>query len=84
MEVTGMFKYKEKIGNSAGATKSTDRLIRLLRSDMAFQAPPNTLEATDREDAFDNHQKEAGNPVLEAEYRKAKAIMTMQQHRSFG
>ena len=77
-----MFKYKKKIGNSASATRSTDRVIRLLRSDMAFQPPINTLEATDRADAFDNHQKETGNPMLDAEYRKAKAIMTM-EHRRF-
>lgn len=78
-----MFSYKKKVGNDAGAVKLTDRLTRLLRSDMGFQASSNSLERTDREDTFDDYQKQAGNPMLEAEYRKARAIIVVQQHRSF-
>ena len=78
-----MFTYKKKVENDAGTMKLTDRLTRLLRSDIAFQASPNGLERTDREDAYDDYQKQAGNPMLDAEYRKARAITMVQQHRSF-
>jgi hypothetical protein len=77
-----MFTNKKKIGNNSGIIKSTDRLLRLLRSDTGFQASLISLERTDQEDAYDEPQKEVGNAMLEAEYKKAKAIMAIQQHRN--
>jgi len=55
----------------------------LLRSDTGFQAFLINLERTNQEDAYSEAQKEVGNATLEAEYKKAKAIMAMQQHRNF-
>ena len=78
-----MFKNKKKIGSNSGVIKSTDRLLRLLRSDIGFQASLISLERTDREEAYGEAQKEVGNAMLEAEYKKAKAIMAIEQHRNF-
>jgi hypothetical protein len=77
-----MFTNKRKIGNNSGVVKSTDRLLRLLRSDTGFQASPISLEKTDQEDAYYELQKEVGNAMLEAEYKKARAIMSIQQRRN--
>ena len=79
-----MFNGKKKIGNNLGAKKTESRLLRLLRSDTGFQACLMSLERTDQEDDYNAcAQKEIGNAMLEVEYKKAKAIMMMQQHRNF-
>jgi len=78
-----MFKNKKKIGNNSGVIEPENRLLRLLRSDTGFQAFLINLERTNQEDAYSEAQKEVGNATLEAEYKKAKAIMAMQQHRNF-
>jgi len=78
-----MFKNKKKIGNNSGVIEPENRLLRLLRSDTGFQAFLINLERTNQEDAYSEAQKEVGNAMLEAEYKKAKAIMAMQQHRNF-
>ena len=78
-----MFTNKKKIGNNSGVIKPENRLLRLLRSDTGFQAFLINLERTNQEDAYSEAQKEVGNATLEAEYKKAKAIMAMQQHRNF-
>jgi len=78
-----MFTNKKKIGNNSGVIESTNRLLRLLRSDTGFQASLISLERTDQEDAYDEPQKEVGNAMLEAEHKKAKAIMAIQRHQNF-
>ena len=79
-----MFTNKKKIGNNSGAIKSTNRLLRMLRSDTGLQASLISLERTDQEEDYDARpQKEVRNAFLEAEYKKGKAIMMMQLHRNF-
>ena len=78
-----MFTRKRKIGSNSGVIKPENRLLRLLRSDTGFQAFLINLERTNQEDAYNESWKEIRNAMLEAEYKKAKAIMTMQQHRNF-
>jgi hypothetical protein len=78
-----MFTRKKKIGNNSGVIKPENRLLRLLRSDTGFQAFLINLERTNQEDAYNESQKEIRNAMLEAEYKKAKAIMMMQQHQNF-
>ena len=78
-----MFTNKKKIGNNSGVIKPENRLLRLLRSDTGFQAFLINLGTTNQEDAYSEAEKDVGNATLEAEYKKAKAIMAMQQHRNF-
>ena len=78
-----MFANKKKIGSDSGVIKPENRLIRLLRSDTGLQASLISLERTDEEYVCGETQKEILNVMLEAEYKKAKAIMMMQQHRNF-
>ena len=78
-----MFARKKKIGSELGEIKPENRLLRLLRSDIGSQGSPFSLETTNQEDAYSEAQKEVRNAMLEAEYKKAKAIMMMQQHRNF-
>ena len=78
-----MFKNKKKIGNNSGVIEPENRLLRLLRSDTGFQAFLINLKRTNQEDAYSEAQKDVGSATLEAEYKKAKAIMAMQQHRNF-
>jgi hypothetical protein len=78
-----MFTRKKKIGNNSGVIKPENRLLRLLRSDTGFQAFLINLERTNQEDAYNESQKEIRSAMLEAEYKKAKAIMAIQQHRNF-
>jgi hypothetical protein len=77
-----MFTRKKKIGSDLGEIKPENRLLRLLRSDTGFQASLISLERTDLEDAYGEVQREIRNAMLEAEYKKAKAIMMWQQHRN--
>jgi len=78
-----MFARKKKIGSELGKIKPENRLLRLLRSDIGSQGSPFSLETTNQEDAYSEAQKEVRNAMLEAEYKKAKAIMMMQQHPNF-
>lgn len=82
-EVIGMFAHRKKVGNVPDAVKLTERLIRLLRSDAGFQASPINPESAHQEEAYDEHQGEIVNAMLEGEYQKAKAIVAMHQHRGF-
>jgi hypothetical protein len=76
-----MFTRKKKIGSDLGVIEPENRLLRLLRSDTGFQAFLISLQRTNQEDAYSISQKEVGNAMLEAEYKKAKVIMMMQQQR---
>ncbi len=73
------WKKKEKVGTA----KLTDRLVRLMRPDSEFQISPISLGETDQNTNCDRSQRDAANAMLEAENRRAKAIMAMHQHRSF-
>jgi len=77
-EVIGMLNRKSK----SGVVKPENRLLRLLRSDTGFQASLISLERADQEEVYNESQKEVGNAMLEAEYKKAQAIKTMQQNRN--
>ena len=77
-----MFTRKKKIESDLSKIEPENRLLRLLRSDIGFQASVISLERTDQEDAYNEVQKIVRNAMLEAEYKKAKAIMMMQQHRN--
>jgi len=78
-----MLKGKKKIESNLGIVKTESRLLRMLRSGIGFQVSLNSVARRDNEDAFKGSQKEIDNALLEAEYQKAKAIMTSQQARSF-
>jgi hypothetical protein len=77
-----MFTRKKKIGSNSGVIKSENSLLRLLRFDTGFQAFLINLERTNQEDAYSESRKEIRNATLEAECKKAKAIMMMQQHQN--
>jgi len=76
-----MFTRRNKSESNSGAIKPESRLLRLLRSDTGFQAPLINLERAYQEDGYNEAQKEIGNAILQAEYKKAKAIMMAQQQR---
>jgi len=78
-----MFTKKKKTGSNSTLTKPENRLLRLLRSDKGFQASLISLERTDREDACTEDQKMIGNAMLEAEYKKAKALLAFQNNQRF-
>ena len=77
-----MFTRRKKFGSESGVIKPENRLLRLLRSDTGFQASLISLERADQEEVYNESQKEVGNAMLEAEYKKAQAIKTMQQNRN--
>ena len=77
-----MFARKQKIESSLGAAKPQNRLFGLLRSNVGFQTPLVSLEKK-APDFYDKSQKEIENAMLDAEYNKAKVIMTTQQARSY-
>lgn len=76
-----MFTRRKKFESNSSVIKPESRLLRLLRPDAGFQAPLIGLERADQEDGHNEAQKEIRNAMLEAEYKKAKAIMMMQQQR---
>ena len=77
-----MFTRKKKIGSDLRDIKPENRLLRMLRSDTGSQAFLISLERTAQEDFYGEAQKEVRNAIIEAEYKKAKAIMATQQHRN--
>jgi len=78
-----VFTRKKKVGSSLGVVKPENRLLRLFRSDDAFQGSLVSLENTDREDAYSVDQKMIRNAMLEAEYRRAKALLAFQDNKHF-
>jgi len=78
-----MFPKKKKTGSSSTAIKPENRLLRLLRPDTDFQASLISLERTDLEDACSEEQKMIRNAMLEAEYKKAKALLAFQNNQRF-
>ena len=82
-EAHGMLGGKKKIANNLGIVKPENRLLRLLRQELGFQVSLTSVARIDKEDTYKASQKEVEAALLEAEYQKAKAIMTSQQARSF-
>jgi len=79
-EVIGMFKKRNKIGSSLGAGKSENRILRLLRSDKSFAVSLDSLEGRDQQNGFEGSWKEIGSPLLEAECKRAQALLSLQQN----
>jgi hypothetical protein len=77
--VSGVFRGKKKIGSNLGAVKPESRLLRLLRLDAGFQVSLANVDRKYQEAAYDQSQKGIHNAMLEAEYQKARANMTMQR-----
>jgi hypothetical protein len=82
MEVIGMFKNR-KIGRKLGVGESEKFKLRMLRSDQALQASLISVEGIDQENACESSRKEIRTAMLEAEYKKAKALMAFQNNRRF-
>jgi len=78
-----MLKGKKKIVSNLGVVKTENRLLRLLRSEIGFQVSLNSVERTDRGNVYEQSRKEIDNALAEAEYQKARAVMTSQQVRTF-
>jgi hypothetical protein len=76
----GMFTRRKNSGSYPSILEPENRLLRLLRSGTGFRARFERLERADEEDGYDEARKEIINVMLEAEYKKAKAIMMMEQH----
>lgn len=78
-----MLKGKKKIVNNLGVVKTENRLLRLLRSEIGFQVSLDSVERTDKGNVYEQSRKEIDNALAEAEYQKARAVMTSQQVRTF-
>ena len=77
-----MFKNR-KIGSSLEVGKSEKPKLRMLRSYQASQASLFNVEGADQENVCEDSRKDFGTAMLEAEYKKAKAIMAFQNNRRF-
>jgi len=82
MEVIGMFKNK-KIGSSQGVAASEKRKLRMLRSDQTFQISLTSVEGIDQENVCEGFRKDVRTAMLEAEHKKAKALVAFQNNRRF-
>ena len=78
-----MLKGKKKIVSNLGVVKTENRLLRLLRSEIGFQVSLNSVKRTDKGNVYEQSRKEIDNALAEAEYQKARAVMTSQQVRTF-
>ncbi len=81
-----MFASQKRIRNGAGIIKSMDQLIRSLRLDIDLQAATTliSLELAQQADSHREFPHQIGDVMVDAESKRAKGIMSMQQHRSFG
>jgi hypothetical protein len=82
MEVIGTFKNR-KIGSKLGVEEPEKCKLRMLRSDQALQASLISVEGIDQENVCESSRKEIRTAMLEAEYKKAKALMAFQNNRRF-
>ena len=74
-----MLKRKDKTGNSSGVGKLGNRILRLFRPDRSCQASPMNSETRGQEVCYYSYRV-LRNTLLEAEYKKARAIMELQKH----
>jgi len=77
-----MFK-NGKTGSKLGVGESEKRKLRMLRSDQAFQASLISVEGIDQENVCEGSRKDIRTAMLEAEYKKAKALVAFQNNRRF-
>ena len=77
-----MFKNR-KIGSSLGVGESERRKLRVFRSDQPFQASLLSVEEADHENVCEDSRKDFRTAMLEAEHKKAKALMAFQNNRRF-
>ena len=66
--------FKHKVGNGRQTREPEKRMLRMLRSDDAFQASPTNMGATYQERVCEDSQRVMRAAMLEAEYKKAKAL----------
>jgi len=78
-----VFKEREKNVSNLGITKPENRLLRLLRSELGFHVSLTSVSGDVKGDTYKESQREIDAALAEAEYQKAKAIVTTQQARSF-
>ena len=74
---------KNKIGSGQRPGELEKRKLRMFRSDQAFQASPVSVERIHRENVPEDFRKDITASLLEAEYKRAKAIMAFQNYRRF-
>jgi hypothetical protein len=77
-----MLKGKKKFVTNLGVVKPKNRFLRLLRSEIGFQVSLTSIAKSDK-NTYKESQKQIDAAFLEAEYQKAKAILTSQQARSY-
>ena len=77
-----MFKDR-KIGSSLGVGESEKRKLKISRSYQAFQASLFSVEGADQENVCEDSRKDFRTTMLEAEQKKAKALMAFQNNRHF-
>ena len=77
-----MFKNR-KIDGKLGVGKSEKRKLRMLRPDQAFQPSLISVAETGLENVCEGSQKDIRTSMLEAEYKKAEALVTFQNNRRF-
>jgi len=78
----GMLK-KTKIGSSRGIGELEERKLRMLRLGQAVQASLINVEKTDRENVCEDSRKDLRTAMLEAERKKAEALVAFQNNRRF-
>jgi hypothetical protein len=74
---------KNKIGSSQRVGELEKRKLRMFRSDQAFQASLVSVERIDQENVREDFREDVRAAILEAEYKKAKAVMALQNYRRF-
>jgi hypothetical protein len=77
-----MFK-NGKVGSKLGVGESEKGKLRMLRSDQASQASPISVEGMEQENVCEGSRKDIGTAMLEAECKKAKALVACQNNRRF-
>lgn len=77
-----MFKNK-KIGSNPEVGESEKHKLRVLRSDQALQASLISVEEIDQENVCHDSRKDIRIAMLEAEHKKATALVAFQNNRRF-
>ncbi len=78
-----MFKERKKNVSTLGIRKPENRLLMSLRSELGSQVSSMRVSGEVKGDMYEESQRMIAAALAEAEYQKAKAIMTTQQNRSF-
>ena len=75
--------FKNKTGNDRRVEMRQRNVLRMLRSEDAFESSPASMEATCQDTVCEDSQKAVRTAMLEAEYRKAKALMAFRSSARF-